>query len=294
MNSDSAETFPIQDLKPSDLYSRHKHPLIHEERTGAWICDLCRTDYAIEVSSWRCPICDYDECGDCYNTHSGAPPALRHLHPLQPSYATFDCEACLASVGAAGVAYQCARCLRIECVNCRAPLQSTTPKAIKEPLHQHALSYCHAYANGIFFCDNCNTKFHNTKSFHCSSCTFDLCNKCFEYKTLGYGGGVGSHEHEWILQMPSWICNICSSQNVGGKMAYHCTKCKYNECETCYPNFSGSKAPEHCHTLAFTIPLYVHGYRCDLCSTLYPPGSHSHHCVICKYDECESCHLHAH
>jgi hypothetical protein len=48
---------------------------------SGWKCDVCDEGFPLEVASYHCAECKYDECSSCVSRRSSAP-GNAHKHPL--------------------------------------------------------------------------------------------------------------------------------------------------------------------------------------------------------------------
>lgn len=85
-------------------------------------------------------------------------------------------------------------------------------------------------------CELCNDEIRNPlqKSYHCESCLFDLCEKCFNYiKTRIPNNKCHNHELNLEIRNEAWKCNICN--NIYYKRrSWYCDICDFDVCVFCY------------------------------------------------------------
>ena len=130
--------------------------------------------------------------------------------------------------------------------------------------HQHMLVYSNYYWKDYvdpgFKCERCDILLGNSGFFHCRSCNFSLCPKCFD----DIGGEIISNEfhvnqkgridkHNHILEYKDLIsrnipitaranyyCKICGGnflmENVN---AWNCPRCGYDYCDKCFLDNGG-------------------------------------------------------
>ena len=152
-----------------------------------------------------------------------------HPHPLvqvnpidtyPSSGGNWRCDYCnrSGSVGF-GRPYHCQPCSFDLCQTCASSQPHDTPA------HQHSVFYMNTSAtlypesNGQWRCDSCHklsSEMHETHSYHCALCSFDLCQSCFEPKdhlvhrhrirkanaNVVYPGSTGT-----------WYCNVCGIES---------------------------------------------------------------------------------
>ncbi len=85
-------------------------------------------------------------------------------------------------------------------------------------------------------CELCDDKIRNpaTKSYHCSKCYYDVCEKCFLYISTRIPN-TSLHNHEINLEIRNleWMCNICE-KDYYKRRSWHCDICEFDVCVNCY------------------------------------------------------------
>ena len=127
------------------------------------------------------------------------------------------------------------------------------------------------YKGERWYCDICQNKnacyFTNTLSFNCRICKYDLCDKFIakhnyryintEMKKRASKGKkvyVSLHEHYLLLSNKEereyeayyWICDICKNEPNYDIDSFHCKKCGYDVCLTCYDKYNEKREKECC------------------------------------------------
>ena len=100
-------------------------------------------------------------------------PEPAHEHPLNFEGKINDkCKICLLNIGDKG-GYKCKDCPIILCLDCSQKIFYGNKK---KQIHQHDLLL---EDRNSWTCDICKTSYMDNASFHCETCDFDACEKCY-------------------------------------------------------------------------------------------------------------------
>ena len=100
-------------------------------------------------------------------------PEPAHEHPLNFEGTINDkCKICLLNIGDKG-GYKCKDCPIILCLDCSQKIFYGNKK---KQIHQHDLLL---EDRNSWTCDICKTSYMDNASFHCETCDFDACEKCY-------------------------------------------------------------------------------------------------------------------
>ncbi len=107
-------------------------------------------------------------------------------------------------------------------------------------LHIHPLEFTNErvheeYKKG-WLCELCDDIIRNplTKSYHCETCLFDICEKCYRY-IFPRKPKSDVHKHEMNLEQRNeeWECDICD-QSYYMRRSWYCNLCNFDVCYYCY------------------------------------------------------------
>mgnify|MGYP005994760623 CR=1 FL=1 len=154
--------------------------------------------------------------------------------------------------------------------------------AFVHSLHQHPLlsttSHDDDVYRGGFVCNACRQSSPTTRRWHCPSCLYDLCTKCFSNRTQA----VQSHVHK-VVKIPGegcgeYACGFrCDECGKSSSFRWHCVAgCLYDLCETC-----GSRLKKISRSVA---------PRANIKQTT--PLSEEDECVVCFSDKKDSAFIH--
>ena len=302
-----------------------------------WKCDVCRRVFdarravppLIPVSSasvraeesdnryfHHCNLCKFDVCSVCFKGRRHT----FHSHRLKKARASliypstegqWYCDACktVHSENTELLCYHCDKCKVDMCTKCfegkwehilHNSTMSAAPRHTLRPVDPR-IEY-RIYERWI--CDNCNRTFsceEENTAFHCDSCNFDLCEKCF--------GGEKQHLHAHSLALleagnntnrPS--CSECKL-TIQERTHYRCRRpsCNYFLCVRCFSK-PPQLHPSHEHPLHVCNPLVVYPqsggmWHCDSCTANsysgepvpLNPTEIMYHCELCEFDLCHAC-----
>lgn len=186
----------------------HQHPLFYVEtsrlfyhnQNGLWKCQVCKktSNELRETFSYHCPTCNnFDICRSCFGPRRH--PIHTHVLDLvdttilyPESRGNWVCDICgCQSRPWEKFAYHCSECSNFDvCPDCYKPLIT--------PLHNHPLykaspHYVYAQFHGGWQCDNCGSALNNpalqSYPWHCSLCSYDLCQNCVGNECKSQCGG---------------------------------------------------------------------------------------------------------
>eukprot|EP00795_Rhopilema_esculentum_P014574 gene14574-5647_t len=189
---------------------RHQHPLyrmdmarVYPEFQGGWKCDHCgrNKQQLQQTHGYHCPLDQFDLCHECFH---GKRHQI-HVHTLKPadsiimygeSTGLWLCDSCCLSGSEIGSRFpwHCAECDFDACDYCM--------KEYDFPFHHHPLTITDSRLsyndfNGRWTCDVCHSSGGQgingrDKSFHCSTCRYDVCLYCVKNLTNWPRGNFGT------------------------------------------------------------------------------------------------------
>ena len=191
------------------------------------------------------------------------------------------------------------------CSNCKFDVCTSCFKGHLHSFHRHRLKKARATIvyrehEGLWHCDACKS-LHSEHTeqlcYHCEKCEVDLCCTCFEGKWEHVLHSNTPDKHTLRPVDPSieyityqeWICDNCKktfSCQRDKETAFHCDKCNFDLCTTC---FSGEKHPFHPHPLV-AMESGSQVLECSNCEQLIGGATH-YRCrkSSCQYRLCLSC-----
>ena len=262
---------------------KHNHGLVLLFSNRDWICDICRSSYPKNQSTYYCSICDFDICHKCIGISKKY--TLNQTSYQQTELKTFDFP-----------------CHEHKLIYCRTSRNNN-----------HETNW---------ICDLCFRNYENKIwSFYCTNCDYDICLSCAK-KFMPkdefinkIGIKVDEHQHNlvYIVSNRNWICNLCRGEYPNFIPTYYCSKCDFDVCRTCmnklsdeikFPLFYKGKKEDcfikiiddckfHFHPLIYCITSRGSerktNWICDKCKGHYNDSEWSFYCTICDFDLCFNC-----
>ena len=263
---------------------------------------------------YHCPRCNFDVCSVCFKGHVHN----FHRHRLKKARATivypdalWRCDACrtVHSEHTDQLCYHCEKCEVDLCTLCFEGKWDHFLHSGMSEEHEHTLKPVNTRIEYRTYqewtCDNCGRVFscqlQNT-AFHCSNCSYDLCETCFN------GEKHHLHPHPLVaIESAKGSTSMLECSNCEKPLAqtthYHCKKrsCHYYLCVNCFSK-QPERHPYHSHPLHVCDPLVVYPqsgglWHCDNCTSKsvnrQPQALSSteimYHCEKCDYDLCHGC-----
>ena len=148
------------------------------------------------------------------------------------------------------------------------------------PQHRHPLVLTNPQTvypqyNGQWKCDICDISYDNQHTpYHCSICSFDLCETCSQSKQHPRHDNTHNLYHSKMTNIyPQfngvWKCDGCDQTKTPliEPNAYHCYQDEFDLCSDC---FKGRRHPIHIHPLIPADAHLIYGsspglWVCDIC-----------------------------
>jgi hypothetical protein len=237
------------------------------------------TTYGAYEGKWRCDVCKrlYDA------KRASAVAGSSYRDSDDPDHRHF---------------YHCTKCNFDVCTLCfRGHIHT---------FHNHRLKKARATIiytdpDALWHCDACkvvHSEHTDQLCYHCEKCEIDLCSTCFE----------GKWDHILHADMPDhslrpvdprieyrayqeWMCDNCDrafSCRRSEDKAFHCGKCNFDLCETC---FAGEKHHLHLHPMVELQSKDGSVLYCSNCEKQIHQQTYYYHCrkQSCHYFLCVDC-----
>ena len=139
-------------------------------------------------------------------------------------------------------------------------------RPIKIDIHNHPLIFCltpdRAKFGKSWACNKCSSNYtYENASFYCTSCDFDICEKCLanyklnEIEIINFNNNSMNspnlnNNFNWQTNLPMhshpltlikricynclWKCKTCSNKYYKNDLSYYCSLCDYGICMNCY------------------------------------------------------------
>eukprot|EP01129_Flabellula_baltica_P005040 TRINITY_DN179_c0_g1_i2.p1 TRINITY_DN179_c0_g1~~TRINITY_DN179_c0_g1_i2.p1 ORF type:complete len:504 (+),score=18.71 TRINITY_DN179_c0_g1_i2:1-1512(+) len=233
-----------------------------------------------------------------------------HSHPLNktpsksssgPYTSGFICDSCRRRTPSHH-RWHCHSCQYDLCEGCMEREQD----ARLSRMHSHLLIKCPrsdptgAYRNG-FICNGCRGRSNTAYRWHCTACSYDLCEDCMRDESSSVLDLPGHHVHPLTkcrargtgAYSSGFVCDSCR-KHTPTQYRWNCSRCNFDLCEDCTrltPIIQSCNT--HSHPLKKTAKYdhsgpYRNGYKCDICR-LSSPTQYRWNCFDCRYDLCEDC-----
>ena len=210
---------------------RHEHPVSPGPSYN--ICDRCNCrDGVVYHCSYGC---DWDLCSRCIV--SGPAVSLScHRHPVRLAHMSRDwtCDLChrVDSYGHRE-RWRCWECDFDVCGDCMAEPATIVDRSGTVPRHRHPLEYTRRFS---WTCDECTTGYSLKSSYHCSTCDYDVCDRCVVDRTQIIS--VPRHSHALariVYPTIKWKCDGCHEDGSAAPASrWRCLTCSdFDLCNAC-------------------------------------------------------------
>ena len=259
--------------------SKHHHGLVLLYSNRNWICDICRSEYSKNVSTYYCSICDFDVCSNCIGCGNDNKYSLNQFHHEQTGLKNYKFP-----------------CHEHQLIYCRTSRNK--------------------YHDTNWICELCFKNYENKIwSFYCTNCDYDICLSCSkkfiprEQFIRKIGIKIDDHCHNLVYMVTNrdWICNLCRESFPNIIPTFYCTKCDFDVCRRCmeelcdeikYPLiFKGKRISKniktihdrrHHHPLIYCITSRDSerstNWICNECFKHYNNSEWSFYCSLCDYE----------
>eukprot|EP01126_Amoeba_proteus_P062028 TRINITY_DN8381_c0_g1_i14.p1 TRINITY_DN8381_c0_g1~~TRINITY_DN8381_c0_g1_i14.p1 ORF type:complete len:761 (-),score=90.56 TRINITY_DN8381_c0_g1_i14:158-2440(-) len=285
----------------------HPHPLLRSCENTVWRCDgrnsvECKQGNETGVPRFRCDACDFDLCDKCVK--SVLHPC--HSHPLKRNRNDngWACDGRNLTGGCKrGITgfNQTKGVPRFRCEQCDYDMCDKCIGTFHHPSHPHPLT-----KNPVDYGWACegrkplggclrgitgDIQTAGIPRYSCSSCNFDLCDKCIEsvvHPSHAHPLKRNNMDHDWT----------CAGRNLPGGCKrrgltkgihrFSCDQCKFDLCDRCV-TLEEITHPSHPHVL--TRSNDKGRWFCDGrgCKSPSFRGVARYRCNLCDYDLCDGC-----
>lgn len=246
------------------IHTFHHHRLkkarttiVYPDPDALWRCDACKVVHSEHTDQlcYHCQKCEVDLCSTCFRgewshvLHSSMRDSQEHtLKPMDPrieyrTYQEWMCDNCnrLFSCQSKDTAFHCSKCNFDLCETCFS--------GEKHHLHPHPLVSIQAKDNSTLECSNCEMPIRQMTHYCCRrpSCQYLLCVNCYaKQPQLHPCHSHPLHVCDPLVEYPQsggmWHCDQCTSNSINRQPVplsytetmYHCDKCEFDLCHSCY------------------------------------------------------------
>lgn len=270
-------------LECSHIHNKnHEHGLVLLYSNRNWICNICKTKYSNEESTYFCSLCNFDVCNCCIG--------LIKKYPLKQFY------------------HQQTLLKILE-----FPFHEHKMIYCRKSKYYNSLSR--------WSCNKCYKDYSNKIwSFYCTICDYDFCLKCCKkfinnkFLVQKIGIKIDNHPHRLVYMKTNknCFCNLCKKKYKNKIPIYFCTKCDFGVCKKCMKELSDEKKYPlkdegekenydiktikmecHKHPLIYCITSRheknATSWICDECEYESYDNEWSFYCSLCEYDLCYDC-----
>ncbi|KAH3742833.1 hypothetical protein Pelo_15773 [Pelomyxa schiedti] len=298
--------------------SSHSHALQLKRTSTAWFCDSCRASFLADQMTFRCDMCDYDMCHNCFAAYQIFIHP-RHPHPLTPlnPVGGWRCDVCSTS-SPGGSRYHCKQgCDWDACSKCMTniishsitqptipsvpttysrpvmqpipPLFPTTNLTPTQPVYVPVTMPYSCPPPTMPFYPPVNSLIPTLPSYTPMPPMSAI--GPFAQPATGqatHDGFVASHPHSLVCMFNhnNWVCCLCKSPRTASQASYRCVICSYDVCFGCFNANGIRNVTRHPHPL-WPTPGFM--WTCEVCKT-FSASSRKFRCSMgCNYDVCERC-----